>query len=134
MNVVRANLKERVAMGAFRLRANPGADYPAWHYSGTFFWINNEKVFEDPKVLKPTRSDRCAVETWVGDYFEDTPGACVFGKTSWRSFETLSVINNRDIPPALDRLAQGARLEGLTRDSYYPRTKDSVMHERNNFV
>jgi hypothetical protein len=75
---VKSHLEQFAFTGAFRLtgRFRPHRNLADWHYSGTFFWMRNARVFA-----------RCAgqvppfyggVETWPGLSFARTESGCLF--------------------------------------------------------
>lgn len=49
-----------------------------WHFSGTFFWFKNLRLFSKPKWAE-LPDDRYAVEGYLANYFPEKSAFCLFG-------------------------------------------------------
>jgi hypothetical protein len=102
------------AAGCFRIRRHPpGQSQSAWHYSGTFFWLNHARVFS--RNWQPQRRDRYAGEAWLGTFLPQEESYCFFGDGQGILYNRRSVAR---VQP--DRQARNRELDALQReiDSY----------------
>jgi len=49
-----------------------------WHFSGTFFWFKNSRLFSHPD-WQTLENDRFAVEGYLSNFFAATDAFCLFG-------------------------------------------------------
>jgi hypothetical protein len=71
-------LPRYAAAGCFRMRHHPpGQRQAAWHFSGTFFWLNHARVFGRP--WQPRNREQFAAEGWLGSFLPLEETCCLFG-------------------------------------------------------
>lgn len=65
--------------GCFKRIQHVGQSPCQWHYAGTYFWFNNNKVFLN-KNWDEVIGDRWAVEGYLGCKFPEGEAFCIFGE------------------------------------------------------
>ncbi len=51
-----------------------------WHFSGTFFWFNHQKLYSHPNWAQIKKDTRWAVEGYLATLFEEKSAYCLFGE------------------------------------------------------
>jgi hypothetical protein len=75
-------LSEYACAGCFRLpgyASPPLAKDAKWHFSGTFWWVNHNKLFSNPK-WKIVEQSRWGVESYLGQLFDLENSYCFYNK------------------------------------------------------
>lgn len=94
-------LRSHTCAGCFRLQFPPPEEQAPWHYSGTFFWFNHERVFGSDE-WRPTRYGRWSVEAWLGNFVPLAESLCLFGDGHGAFYDTAFVdhfLFGPSIPP-----------------------------------
>jgi hypothetical protein len=103
-------LPRYAAAGCFRMRRHPpGQQQAAWHFSGTFFWLNHARVFG--RDWQPRNRERFAAEGWLGSFLPLEETCCLFGEGQGNLYARRAVA--KVLPDAKERQRQ---LDGLGKE------------------
>ncbi len=91
------------AAGCFRMRGHPpGQRQAAWHFSGTFFWLNHARVFS--RDWQPLNREQFAAEGWLGSLLPLEETCCLFGDGQGNLYARRAVA--KVLPDAKERQRQ----------------------------
>jgi hypothetical protein len=77
-DVIERALRTRPIAGSFRRGGRFGLNPNNWHYSGTFFWLNNALTFQSERTWRGVDRAWFGTEAWPGKHWSREQGACVF--------------------------------------------------------
>lgn len=80
INRIESILKKYPRCGCFK-KSNPCEPFVSenWHFSGTFFWFNHQKMFSRSEWELVRQDTRFAVEGYLAHFFNVEEAYCLFG-------------------------------------------------------